>query len=99
MAVSEPLLATVLMLDVISGEDQVREEFALATSGIIPKVSQNQPLRCSFVHSNAFKQFTTESWYLRRGYTPLKTVLNYYEAVDRNGKSWDMNTIFMKKDI
>lgn len=41
MAVREPLLATMLMLDVISGEDQLREEFALATSGIIPKVSQN----------------------------------------------------------
>lgn len=42
MAVREPLLATMLMLDVISGEDQLREEFALATSGIIPKVSWSQ---------------------------------------------------------
>ncbi len=24
---------------------------------------------------------------------------NYYDVVDRNGKPWDMSTIFMKKDI
>ena len=24
---------------------------------------------------------------------------NYYDVVDRNGKAWDMSTIFMKKDI
>jgi GNAT superfamily N-acetyltransferase len=39
MAVREPLRATVLMLDVIPGEDQMREEFALATYGCIPKVN------------------------------------------------------------
>jgi GNAT superfamily N-acetyltransferase len=38
MATREPLLATTLMLDVIPGEDQMREEFALATFGSIPKV-------------------------------------------------------------
>jgi hypothetical protein len=38
MAVKEPLCATMLMLDVIPGEDQMREEFALATYGKLPKV-------------------------------------------------------------
>jgi hypothetical protein len=38
MAVREPLCATMLMLDVIPGEDQMREEFALATYGSVPKV-------------------------------------------------------------
>ncbi|GLI81566.1 hypothetical protein PoHVEF18_009951 [Penicillium ochrochloron] len=80
MAVREPLCATMLMLDVIPGEDQMREEFALATYGSVPK-------------------FTTEEWYLRRGYTPFKTVQNFYDVVDRNGKPWDMKTIFMKKEI
>ncbi|KAJ5157665.1 Acyl-CoA N-acyltransferase [Penicillium canariense] len=80
IAAKQPLLATTLMLDVIPGEDQTREEFALATCGSIPK-------------------FTTEEWYLRRGYKPLKTVQNFYDVMDRNGKPWDMKTVFMKKDI
>ncbi|CEJ57625.1 hypothetical protein PMG11_06311 [Penicillium brasilianum] len=80
MAVREPLLATMLMLDVIPSEDQMREDFALATYGAVPK-------------------FSTEEWYLRRGYVPVKTVQNFYDVVDRNGKPWDMRTIFMKKEI
>ncbi|KAF3391582.1 hypothetical protein F1880_007695 [Penicillium rolfsii] len=80
MAVREPLCATKLMLDVIPGEDQMREEFALATYGKLPK-------------------FTTEEWYLRRGYRPVKTVQNFYDVVDRYGKPWDMKSVFMEKEI
>jgi hypothetical protein len=32
-----------LMLDVIPGEDQMREEFALATYGSVPKVRLHNP--------------------------------------------------------
>ncbi|EPS31397.1 hypothetical protein PDE_06352 [Penicillium oxalicum 114-2] len=80
MAGRAPLSAKTLVLDVIVGEDQMREDFALATSGFIPK-------------------FTTEGWYLRRGYQPFKTVQNFYDAVDQTGKHWDMRTTFMKKEI
>ena len=38
MAGRAPLSAKTLVLDVIVGEDQMREDFALATSGFIPKV-------------------------------------------------------------
>lgn len=39
MAVNEPLLAKTLMLDTVERGDQLREEFAKATYGGIPKVS------------------------------------------------------------
>ena len=41
MAVREPLLAKVLMLDTVQKDDQKREEFANATYGGVPKVSLN----------------------------------------------------------
>ncbi|KAF7716585.1 Uncharacterized protein PECH_004394 [Penicillium ucsense] len=37
MATSAPLSARVLVLDVVPGEDQMREDFALATYGTLPK--------------------------------------------------------------
>lgn len=39
MAVREPLLAKILMLDTVQKDDQKREEFANVTYGGIPKVS------------------------------------------------------------
>jgi GNAT superfamily N-acetyltransferase len=39
MAVREPLLAKTLMLDTVERSDQLREDFAKATFGDVPKVS------------------------------------------------------------
>ncbi|KAJ5514050.1 hypothetical protein N7463_003602 [Penicillium fimorum] len=39
IAVREPLLAKILMLDTVQKDDQKREEFANATYGGVPKVS------------------------------------------------------------
>lgn len=39
MAVQEPLLAKILMLDTVQKDDQKREDFAKVTYGGIPKVS------------------------------------------------------------
>lgn len=41
MAVNEPLSAKTLMLDTVEKGDQLREEFAKATYGDIPKVCDN----------------------------------------------------------
>ncbi|CAG8939415.1 unnamed protein product [Penicillium salamii] len=41
MAVREPLLAKTLMLDTVQKDDQMREDFAIATFGSVPK-SSNQ---------------------------------------------------------
>lgn len=38
MAVREPLWARTLMLDTVQKEDQMREDFAKATYGVVPKV-------------------------------------------------------------
>ncbi|KAJ5664656.1 Acyl-CoA N-acyltransferase [Penicillium macrosclerotiorum] len=80
MATREPLMATTLMLDVIPKEDAMKEDFAMANHGCLPK-------------------FSTEEWYLRRGYKPLRTVEDYYDVVDRSGRKWVVKTVFMKKDI
>ncbi|KOS44902.1 hypothetical protein ACN38_g4140 [Penicillium nordicum] len=80
MAVREPLLAKILMLDTVQKDDQKREDFAKVTYGGIPKT-------------------TNEEWYARRGYQLIKTVKDYYREPDRNGKVWDMRTVFMRKDI
>lgn len=46
MAVREPLLAKILMLDTVQKDDQKREDFAKVTYGGIPKVS--------LIYSSAF---------------------------------------------
>ncbi|KAJ5392308.1 hypothetical protein N7509_007798 [Penicillium cosmopolitanum] len=80
MATREPLWAQTLMLDTVTKEHQIREDFALSTYGSIPKI-------------------TNESWYARRGYTPIKTVPNYYDVWDGNGNRWDIEIVFMRKNI
>lgn len=98
MAVREPLLAKILMLDTVQKDDQKRKEFANATYGGVPKVSlivQFDVLGQVTYHF----QTTNEEWYARRGYQLIKTVQNYYEVVDNNGKVWDTKTVFMRKDI
>ncbi|KAJ5748821.1 uncharacterized protein N7511_010517 [Penicillium nucicola] len=42
---------------------------------------------------------TNEEWYSRRGYRLVKTVQNFYRVADKNGKIWDIKTVFMRKDI
>ncbi|KAJ5467750.1 hypothetical protein N7475_005502 [Penicillium sp. IBT 31633x] len=44
-------------------------------------------------------KITNEEWYARRGYQPIKRVQNYYVIVDKNGKAWNVKTVFMRKDI
>ncbi|KAJ5774044.1 hypothetical protein N7457_008940 [Penicillium paradoxum] len=42
---------------------------------------------------------TNQEWYNRRGYRLIKTLQNFYRVSDRNGKMWDMRTVFMRKDL
>lgn len=51
MAVREPLLAKILMLDTVQKDDQKREDFAKVTYGGIPKVSL-------ILHFDVFSQVT-----------------------------------------
>ena len=98
MAVREPLLAKILMLDTVQKDDQKREEFANVTYGGIPKVSL-------FVQFDVLGQVTyglqtiNQEWYARRGYRLIKTAQDYYQDPDKNGKVWDTRTVFMRKDI
>ncbi|KAJ5811868.1 hypothetical protein N7474_008169 [Penicillium riverlandense] len=80
MAAREPLWAQTLMLDTVTKEHQIREDFAVSTYGAVPKI-------------------TNEAWYARRGYTPIKIVPNYYDVWDGNGNRWDIEIVFMRKDI
>ncbi|KAJ5201749.1 uncharacterized protein N7498_006412 [Penicillium cinerascens] len=80
MAAREPLWAQSLMLDTVTGEHQMREDFATSTYGAIPKI-------------------TNQDWYGRRGYIPIKTVPNYYDVYDENGNRWDIEIVFMRKQI
>lgn len=43
MAVREPLWARTLMLDTVQRDDQIREDFAKATYGAVPKVKSSTP--------------------------------------------------------
>lgn len=97
MAIREPLWARTLMLDTIQRDDQMREDFAKATYGTVPKVRAF--MSCLYLDSYLRLQVTNEDWYGRRGYRPIGTVLNYYDVRDRSGMKWDMTTIFMRKDI
>ncbi|KAJ5960483.1 uncharacterized protein N7479_007633 [Penicillium vulpinum] len=98
MAVREPLLAKILMLDTVQKDDQKREEFANATYGGVPKVSLI--IQFDVLGQTPYRlQTTNEEWYARRGYRLIKTVQNYYQVLDKNGKIWDTKTVFMRKDI
>jgi GNAT superfamily N-acetyltransferase len=98
MAVREPLQAKTLMLDTVQKDDQKREEFANATYGGIPKVSELLKFEI-FDQVTHYMQTTNEEWYSRRGYRLIKTMQNYYRVADKNGKVWDTKTVFMRKDI
>ncbi|CAG7960827.1 unnamed protein product [Penicillium olsonii] len=80
MAVRKPLLAKTLMLDTVQKDDQMQEDFAIATFGSVPKS-------------------TNQEWYARRGYRLIKTIQNFYRHADKNGRVWDIRTVFMRKDI
>lgn len=98
MAVREPLLAKILMLDTVQKDDQKREDFAKVTYGGISKVSLIVQFDI-FSQVTYRPQTTNEEWYARRGYQLIKTVDDYYRDPDRNGKVWDTRTVFMRKDI
>jgi hypothetical protein len=98
MAVREPLQAKTLMLDTVQKDDQKREEFAIATYGGVPKVSELLKIEI-FDQVTHYMQTTNEEWYSRRGYRLIKTMQNYYRVTDKNGKVWDTKTVFMRKDI
>ncbi|KAJ5917287.1 hypothetical protein N7466_010841 [Penicillium verhagenii] len=73
------------MDEVEKGGDQVREDFAKATYGSVPKLT--------------FEKIVNEDWYSRRGYRGIKIVQNFFDVRDRSGKKWDAKAIFMRKDI
>lgn len=103
MAVREPLNAKTLLLDTVQKDDQLREEFAIISYGGVPKVRFVSPrkkvrFRVCTKRTNIM-QVANEVWYARRGYLLIKTVQNYYNIEDKNGKYWDTKTVFMRKDI
>ncbi|CAI7578152.1 unnamed protein product [Penicillium manginii] len=42
---------------------------------------------------------SNQEWYGKMGYRSLKIVQNYYDVPDKTGKTWDMKTVFMRKDL
>jgi GNAT superfamily N-acetyltransferase len=100
MAAREPLWAQTLMLDTVTKAHQTREDFALSTYGSIPKVRRYTRRTFQlFIKPAISSQITNEAWYSRRGYEPVITVPNYYDVWDGNGNRWDIEIVFMRKDI
>ncbi|CAG8077942.1 unnamed protein product [Penicillium salamii] len=98
MAVREPLNAKTLLLDTVHKDDQLQEDFAVATYGSVPKVRLSG-LDIFMIITHTL-QSATQVWYARRGYRLIKTLPHHYKNIpDKNGKYWDMRTVFMRKDI
>jgi hypothetical protein len=95
MVVGEPFNARVLMLDTIQRDDNLREDFALAAYGSMPKVRFGPWI----LEAANVSKIQSQDWYARRGYHVIRTVQNFYTILDRSGKSWDIKTVFMRKDI
>ncbi|KAL1647472.1 hypothetical protein SLS58_002802 [Diplodia intermedia] len=45
------------------------------------------------------RKMSNHEWYARRGYREIKVVQNYYQDPDPEGKIWDSETVFMRRDI
>ncbi|KAJ5719844.1 hypothetical protein N7493_006722 [Penicillium malachiteum] len=85
--------------------DQV-EEMAIreplnAKTLLLDTVEKDDQMREDFaiISYGAVPKVPNEVWYGRRGYRLIKTVLNFYNIHDKNGKIWDTKTVFMRKDI
>ncbi|KAJ6015400.1 hypothetical protein N7540_009991 [Penicillium herquei] len=85
--------------------DQV-EEMAIreplnAKTLLLDTVEKDDQMREDFaiISYGAIPKVPNEVWYSRRGYRLIKTVLNFYNITDKNGKYWDTKTVFMRKDI
>ena len=99
MAINEPLCAKTLALDTVCKEDQLREDFAIAYFGEVPKVLSLSLLKRIFVTSLNSKQFSNQGWYEKMGYQVIKIVNAYDTTPDRTGKVWDFRGVFLKKNI
>ncbi|KAK2757733.1 hypothetical protein FQN54_004702 [Arachnomyces sp. PD_36] len=78
----------------------VREPLGARTL-MLDTVERGDQLREEFAKATygGVRKFTTQDWYIRRGYRSLKIIQNFYDIKDKNGKKWDTKTIFMRKDL
>ncbi|KAJ5097645.1 hypothetical protein N7456_008366 [Penicillium angulare] len=82
-------------------EDMAVTEPLNAKTLLLDTVQKDDQLREEFaiVSYGGIPKVANEVWYARRGYRLIKTVQNYYNIIDKNGKYWDTKTVFMRKDI
>ncbi|KAJ5291054.1 hypothetical protein N7478_000305 [Penicillium angulare] len=82
-------------------EDMAVREPLNAKTLLLDTVEKDDQLREEFaiISFGGIPKVANEVWYARRGYRLIKTVQNYYNIADKNGKYWDTKTVFMRKDI
>ncbi|KAJ5622406.1 hypothetical protein N7528_005638 [Penicillium herquei] len=82
-------------------EDMAIREPLNAKTLLLDTVEKDDQMREDFaiISYGAIPKVPNEVWYGRRGYRLIKTVLNFYNIHDKNGKLWDTKTVFMRKDI
>lgn len=82
-------------------ETMAVEEPLCARTLMLDTVHKDDQMREDF--SAAFfggvPKMSNQEWYDRRGYRLIETVQNYYGVADKQGKVWDVKTVFMRKDI
>ncbi|KAJ5637027.1 hypothetical protein N7490_006906 [Penicillium lividum] len=82
-------------------EDMATREPLRAQTLMLDTVTSQHQRREDFAVSTygAVPKITNQEWYSRRGYMPIKIVPNYYDVWDANGDRWDIEIVFMRKDI
>ncbi|KAJ5634979.1 uncharacterized protein N7484_008292 [Penicillium longicatenatum] len=82
-------------------ENMATREPLCAQTLMLDTVTSKHQQREDFAISTygAVPKITNQDWYGRRGYMPIKIVPNYYDVWDANGDRWDIEIVFMRKDI
>ncbi|KAJ5610733.1 hypothetical protein N7510_007452 [Penicillium lagena] len=82
-------------------EKMAAREPLWAQTLMLDTVTKEHQVRKDFAISvfGAIPKITNEAWYGRRGYTPIKVVPNFYDVWDESGNRWDIEIVFMRKDI